>query len=91
MKIKENSQSCREEVTDKNKNKKPLISHYRREEIAKNKIDTATSSLAGIKARAKERPNTSLEIDKIDDNTEANFFTTQPNKQRKIGPKKVYM
>lgn len=70
--------------------RKSAISHYKKDEILKNKVDTTTSSLAGIKAQNRNRPNTSIELDKVNEN-EANFFTTQPNKQRKIGSKKVYM
>ena len=40
--------------------RKSAISHYKREEILKNKVDTATSSLAGIKALSRNRPNTSI-------------------------------
>jgi hypothetical protein len=47
--------------------RKTAISHYKREDILKNKIDTGTSSLAGIKAQARNRPNTSIELDKINE------------------------
>ncbi len=42
--------------------RKSGISHYRRDEILKNKVDISTSNLAGIKSKhSNNRPNTTLE------------------------------
>lgn len=56
---------------------KTSISHYKKEDIIKNKIDISTCTLTDIKAKAKKREN-GVDPEKEEDIEEKNeyFFTT---------------